>query len=87
MIILLQLINIAGSVLDRPVICKQFTNRYSRILELLKHELTLVEVLFNLGSRGAMSNHPPLAAGLQFTSMLRQRIDHPIQAFKSLQHP
>ncbi|XP_015596133.2 dynein beta chain, ciliary [Cephus cinctus] len=82
-----KLINIAGTVLDRPVIRKQFTNRYSRILELLNNELTMVEVLFNRGTRGALSDLPPLAATLRFTSMLRQRIDLPMQCFKALQHP
>ncbi|XP_046594204.1 dynein beta chain, ciliary [Neodiprion lecontei] len=81
-----KLINIAGTVLDRPVIRKQFTDRYSRVLELLNAELTMVEVLFNRGTRGAMSSLPPLAAALRFTSMLRQRIDLPVQCFKALQH-
>ena len=82
-----QLINIAGSVLERPVIRKQFTNRYPRILELLSNELTMTEVLFNRGARGAMNDLPPLAGALQFTSMLKQRIDLPVQTLKSLQHP
>ncbi|XP_076651244.1 dynein beta chain, ciliary-like [Halictus rubicundus] len=81
------LINIAGSVLDRPVISKQFTDRYTRILDLLNVELTVVEVLFNRGTRGALINLPPLAAALTFTSMLRQRIDLPVQSFKAIQHP
>lgn len=82
-----QLINIAGSVLDRPVISKQFTDRYTRILDLLNVELTVVEVLFNRGTRGALIDLPPLAASLTFTSMLRQRIDLPVQSFKAIQHP
>ncbi|XP_033341681.2 dynein heavy chain at 93AB [Megalopta genalis] len=82
-----KLINIAGSVLDRPVISKQFTDRYTRILDLLNVELTVVEVLFNRGTRGALINLPPLAAALTFTSMLRQRIDLPVQSFKTIQHP
>ncbi|KYN05431.1 Dynein beta chain, ciliary [Cyphomyrmex costatus] len=82
-----KLINIAGSVLERPVIRKQFTNRYTRILELLNMELSVVEVLFNRGSRGALINLPPLAAAVTFTSMLRQRIDLPVQSFKAMPHP
>ena len=74
-------------MLDRPVIRKQFTIRYSRILELLNNELTMVEVLFNRGARGAMSSLPPLAVTLRFISMLRQRINLPVQCFKALQHP
>lgn len=82
-----QLINIAGSVLDRPVISKQFTDRYSRILELLNIELTVVEVLFNRGTRGALINLPPLTAALTFVNMLRQRIDLPVQSLRAIQHP
>ncbi|KOC63714.1 Dynein beta chain, ciliary [Habropoda laboriosa] len=82
-----KLINIAGTVLDRPVISKQFRDRYSKILELLNVELTVVEVLFNRGTRGALINLPPLAAALTFTCMLRQRVDLPVQSFKAVQHP
>lgn len=82
-----QLINIAGSVLERPVIRKQFTNRYARILELLNMELSVVEVLFNRGTRDTLIDLPPLAAALTFTSMLRQRIDLPIQSFKAMSYP
>lgn len=81
------MINIAGTVLDRPVISEQFTNRYTKILELLNVELTVVEVLFSRGSRGALINLPPLAASLTFTGMLKQRIDLPVQYFKAIQHP
>ncbi|XP_043280362.1 dynein beta chain, ciliary isoform X1 [Venturia canescens] len=80
-----KLINIGGSVLERPVIRKQFTDRDIRIVELLNNELIMVELLFTRGIRGAMSDLPPLAAALKFTSMLRQRIDLPIQSFRTLQ--
>ncbi|XP_067212065.1 dynein beta chain, ciliary [Linepithema humile] len=82
-----KLMNIAGSVLERPVIRKQFLNRYTRILELLNMELSVVEVLFNRGTRGALTSLPPLAAALTFTSMLKQRVDLPIQSFKAMPHP
>ncbi|EZA54880.1 Dynein beta chain, ciliary [Ooceraea biroi] len=75
------------AMLDRPVIRKQFTNRYARILELLNMELSVVEVLFNRGTRGALTSLPPLAAALTFTNMLKQRIDLPIQSFKAMSHP
>jgi len=69
------------------VIRKQFTNRYARILELLNMELSVVEILFNRGCKGALINLPPLAAALTFISMLRQRIDLPVQSFKAMSHP
>ncbi|XP_035728185.1 dynein beta chain, ciliary-like [Vespa mandarinia] len=82
-----KLINIAGSVLDRPMIHKQFSDRYSRILELLNIELNVVEALFNRGTKGALTDLPPLTAALTFTSMLRQRIELPIQNFKAMLNP
>ncbi|XP_014206492.1 dynein beta chain, ciliary [Copidosoma floridanum] len=82
-----KLLNIAGSMLDRPVISKQFTNRYFRILELLDREFTTIEVLFDRGVCDTMNSLPPLAGVLQFLGMLKQRADTPVQAFKSLQHP
>ncbi|KAI4493969.1 hypothetical protein M0802_009345 [Mischocyttarus mexicanus] len=82
-----KLINIAGSVLDRPMIRKQFNDRYSRILELLNIELTVVEALFNRGTKGALADLPPLTASLTFTSMLRKRIERPIQNFKTMPNP
>ncbi|KAK0086060.1 hypothetical protein PV325_003945 [Microctonus aethiopoides] len=80
-----KLINIGGTVLNRPVIQKQFMNRYSRIYELMNNELTMVEMLFDRGVGVAMDNLPPLATALQFTSMLKQRINLPVQSFKTLQ--
>ncbi|XP_034940720.1 dynein beta chain, ciliary [Chelonus insularis] len=81
-----KLINISGTVLNRTVIRKQFMDRYTQIYELLNNELTMVEILFHRGIRESFSDLPPLAAALQFTSMLRQRINLPVQSFKTLQH-
>lgn len=50
-------------------------------------ELSVVEVLFNRGTRGALIDLPPLAAALTFTTMLKQRIDLPIRSFKAMSHP
>jgi len=50
-------------------------------------ELSVVEVLFNRGSKDALINLPPLAAALTFTNMLQQRIDLPVQSFKAMPHP
>lgn len=74
-------------MLDRPMIRKQFNDRYSRILELLNIELNVVEALFNRGTKGALTDLPPLTAALTFTSMLRQRIELPIQNFKAMPNP
>lgn len=45
----------------------------------------MIEVLFNRGVRDAFRDLPGLAAALQYTSMLRQRINLPMQSFKTLQ--
>lgn len=51
----------------------------------MNNELTMVEMLFDRGVGVAMDNLPPLATALQFTSMLKQRINLPVQSFKTLQ--
>ncbi|KAJ8958202.1 hypothetical protein NQ314_006441, partial [Rhamnusium bicolor] len=39
-----KLINIAGSILERPLIKAEFTNQYEKILDLLENELKIAEV-------------------------------------------
>lgn len=82
-----KLINIAGSILDRPVIRQQFTNRSSRILTLLNTELSIVEVLLNRGNKGAFNHLPPFSAALTFTNMLKLRTRSLLLGFQSLEHP
>lgn len=78
--------NTAGNFLERPIIAEQFTDRYSRILQLLNLELTVVETMFQQNSPDAMNHFPPLIADLQFTHMLKQRIDQPISTYKNTKH-
>lgn len=69
------------------MISEQFTNRFPRILELLENELTVVEGLFNRGVTGQLLNMPPLAGAIKYMTMLKQRIDSPIQSLQAMQHP
>lgn len=82
-----KLINIAGSILERPIIQKEIMNRYVRIQDMLTNELNTVETLFNNDSFNTLFDLPPLASFLKFSNMLKQRIDQPIQVFLNLQHP
>ncbi|KAJ8682462.1 hypothetical protein QAD02_018254 [Eretmocerus hayati] len=82
-----KLINVAGSVLDRPAIVSHLADRYSRIVDLLNNELDLAERLLEKGPQGALDFLPPLAAAIRFGDMLKQRIQFPAQAFEALHQP
>lgn len=49
--ILFQLIDIVGSVLDRPLIRNEFTAKYVEIIVMLNHEIVTCEVsVINFGT-------------------------------------
>ncbi|KAF5277248.1 hypothetical protein FQR65_LT00356 [Abscondita terminalis] len=90
--ILFQLINIVGSVLDRPLIKEEFTNKYVKILQMLEEEMHTAQVI-NFSNHTTYGHFdldkymPPIAGSLRWTHNLRERILAPIQNFKALQHP
>ncbi|XP_054276549.1 dynein beta chain, ciliary [Macrosteles quadrilineatus] len=89
-----KLIEIVGSVLERPLIKDEFTGKYQLIVNMLEHEMSTSEELFNeqmeefmtTGRMPVAKNMPPVAGALQWTAQLRQRITLPIHSFKSLDH-
>ncbi|KAJ9585775.1 hypothetical protein L9F63_002412, partial [Diploptera punctata] len=90
-----KLIEIVGSVLDRPLIKEEFTGKYDSILVMLDEELTVTEeiyheqmkVLKQVGWMPVSKNMPPVAGALRWAHQLRQRVDIPVKNFKALQHP
>ncbi|XP_021937393.1 dynein beta chain, ciliary isoform X2 [Zootermopsis nevadensis] len=89
-----KLIEIVGSVLDRPLIKDQFTGKYEAILVMLNEELVTAEVLYEeqmatLAEHGWMhvdKNMPPVAGALRWAYQLHQRVTIPVMNFKTLQH-
>ncbi|CAH0405196.1 unnamed protein product [Chilo suppressalis] len=90
-----KLIDIVGSVLDRPLIKNEFTAKYVEILVMLEKEIVICEELFTeqtqrLHKYGIMEIDaflPPVAGGLLFMTTLAARITKPVASFRNLPHP
>uniref|UniRef100_A0A6P7G4P0 Dynein beta chain, ciliary-like n=1 Tax=Diabrotica virgifera virgifera TaxID=50390 RepID=A0A6P7G4P0_DIAVI len=90
-----KLINIAGSVLERPIIKEEFTNQYEKILDMLESEIKMVEIIFDEQMQTKQkTGHfildkymPPVAGILRWTRNLCLRLTGPLNNFKTLQHP
>ncbi|XP_041975803.1 dynein beta chain, ciliary [Aricia agestis] len=90
-----KLIDIVGSVLDRPLISKEFTAKYVEIIVKLEEEIVICEALFGeqttrLERYGHMEVDtflPPVAGGLLYMSMLAARVTKPVASFRNLPHP
>ncbi|KAK6645275.1 hypothetical protein RUM43_001551 [Polyplax serrata] len=91
----LKLINIVGSILERPLIKEEFTAKYKRILDFLVEELNTCEELYNdqmlfLRNNGYMQVYkflPALAGAFQWSNQLRMRIQSSVTSFKGVDHP
>ncbi|XP_068084396.1 dynein beta chain, ciliary [Anabrus simplex] len=90
-----KLIEIVGTVLDRPLIKDQFTGKYKFIVDMLDKEMKVSEELYAIqmqtfaetGSMPVDRNMPPVAGALRWVDMLRNRMARPINLFKALKHP
>ncbi|XP_067615922.1 dynein beta chain, ciliary [Eurosta solidaginis] len=89
-----KLINIVGSVIDRPIIKEQFTQRYTEIVQKLDVEMTTCEDILhkqldmhriNKNVYPAY-NCPPVAAFIRWCNQLEQRISISVENLKKLQH-
>ncbi|KAI8120795.1 ciliary, Dynein beta chain [Lucilia cuprina] len=89
-----KLINIVGSVLERPKIKEQFTQKYAEIVRMLDEELYVCETIYerqmfmrtdNL-TLYPEYNCPPAAAFIRWCSQLERRITVPVKQFQALQH-
>ena len=83
-----------GSVLERPKIKEQFTQKYAEIVRMLDEELSVCENIYerqmfmrsdNL-TLYPEYNCPPAAAFIRWCSQLERRITLPVQQFQALQH-
>lgn len=91
----LQLISIVGSVLDRPKIKEEFTNKYTEILKMLDEEMTMCEDIYKMQMNHKRMNGylfvdrscPPVTGSLRWVMQLTGRITPPINSFQALQHP
>lgn len=90
-----KLINILGSVLERPKIKQAFTDNYTDLLKMLDNELQCCEkiVAFQMkhfDERGYFfvdRRFPNIISTLKWTKQLSIRISTPVNHFQALQHP
>lgn len=89
-----QLISIVGSVLDRPKIKEEFTQRYAEIVRMLDEEMTVCENIYDKQMELIRAgdtlypdyNCPSVAAFIRWCHQLETRITAPVKNFKALQH-
>lgn len=89
-----KLINILGSVLDRPKIKQAFTDNYTDLLRMLDDELRCCEKIFafqmkHYEEKGHLfvdRRFPGMISNLKWTKQLSIRISTPVNHFKALQH-
>ena len=83
-----------GSLLDRPLIKKDFNGKYSRIVELLDQEIDAIKMIYDeemkiLKEKGHITVHkfmPRVSGSLKWAQELRDRINSSIGSFKHLEH-
>ena len=88
------MISIVGSVLDRPKIKEEFTNKYTEILKMLDTEMSMCEEIFRMqihhkrqhGYLFVDRSCPPVTGSLRWVLQLTGRITPPIKSFRALQH-
>lgn len=89
------MLSIAGSVIDRPKIKEEFTQKYTEIVRMLEEEMTMCEGIYETQIELKNDkiflypeyNCPPAAAFIRWCSQLESRITNPIKSFESLHHP
>ncbi|KAL4716976.1 hypothetical protein ACJJTC_012787 [Scirpophaga incertulas] len=89
-----KLIEIVGTILDRPLIKSQFSAKYVEIIVMLGKEITTCEELFKsqierLEKYGIMEVDiffPPIAGGILFMNMLAARVTKPVESFHNFPH-
>lgn len=90
-----KLINILGSVLDRPKIKEAFTDNYTNLLKMLDEEIACCEKIYEIqmkhlangGNLVIDRRFPKLISNLKWVNQLSTRLTAPVSSFKSLQHP
>jgi dynein heavy chain, axonemal len=90
-----KLINIVGTVLDRPKIKAEFTNKYPQIIRMLDEEITMCEEIYEMqmdyyeknGCLFIDKSAPPVTGALRWVLQLGSRATYPIENFQQLQHP
>ena len=90
-----QLIDIFGSLLDRPLIKQDFDHNYPQLVVSMEEELVSAKEIYDQhmalkNETGKMPIHKNMArvsGSLKWAQELRDRISTPMTNFKHLEHP
>ncbi|XP_078609718.1 dynein beta chain, ciliary-like isoform X2 [Branchiostoma floridae x Branchiostoma japonicum] len=91
-----KLLDIFGSLLERPIIAEDTNSRFPTILSLYDRDLDTAKQMYdrymaeekaNGGTPPVHKNMPPIAGALKWTQELRDRITQPMGNLKNLNHP
>ncbi|WAR03796.1 DYHC-like protein [Mya arenaria] len=89
------LLDILGTLLDRPLIKKDFEEKYPILVDMMNQELDTAKEIYDAqmtlkAERGKIPIHknmPYMTGGLKWAQELRERISIPMANFKHLEHP
>ena len=89
-----KLIQIFGSLLERPIISQNFERNYSIILEHVENEMDNAKQIFDRqmdlqGEHGSIQldrNMPKVAGSLMWAEELKQRYTQPMEQFRALEN-
>ncbi|GLH12100.1 putative Dynein beta chain: CLUMA_CG011410, isoform A, partial [Gryllus bimaculatus] len=90
----IELIEIVGTVLDRPLIEREFTAKYAQVLDRLDQDVAVSEELYEeqmreysrSGSMPVDVHMPPVAGAMRWARMLARRDAFSVQRFRELNH-
>ena len=91
----MQLIDIFGSLLERPLLKQDFDPNYPKIVAMMDAELGVAKRIYDeqMAARqkdGKMTIHKNMAktsGRLKWAAELRERISTPMGSFKHIEHP
>ncbi|XP_061247082.1 dynein axonemal heavy chain 9 isoform X2 [Bos javanicus] len=90
-----KLLDIAGSLLERPVVAQDASERYLVLIRMFSEDLDAVRLIHSRrvqeeaehGFSSVHKNMPTVAGGLRWAQELRQRIQGPFDNFRRMTHP
>ncbi|XP_063098488.1 dynein axonemal heavy chain 9 isoform X2 [Cavia porcellus] len=89
-----KLIDIAGNLLERPLVARDISDKYLVLIRMFIKELDAVRIIYNehvqeeaqFGFSPVHKNMPVMAGGLRWAQELRQRIQGPFRNFRHITH-
>lgn len=91
----IQLLDILGSLVERPLIRQEFNEKYPRIVTMMAEELYKVKQIYDenlaiIDKTGKMEVHKNMAkvsGYLKWTNELKNRITIPMTELRKIEHP